>query len=110
MKTTAATIIKDHANFLRTFESEQVELKIEGESFVCLKENLNQESRATLWGSGAGFELIVSIDVGESNVKIVDGIELDALIDGKWEDLRVERIVSHSGTIYKVMLNDRYKS
>jgi hypothetical protein len=110
MKTTAATISKDHANFLKTFEADQVELKIEGKPFVGLKENLNQETRATLWGFGEGFELIVSIDVGETNVKIVEKMDVDAKIDGEWKDLRVKRIESHSGTVYKVMLNDRYKA
>jgi hypothetical protein len=110
MKTTAATISKDHANFLKTFEADQVELKIEGKPFVGLKENLDQETRATLWGFGEGFELMVSVDVGDSGIKLVDRMEVEAKIDDEWKELRIKRVESHSGTVYKIMLNDRFKS
>ena len=109
MKTTAATISKDHTNFLKTFESDQVELKIEGKKFTGLKENLGIETKATMWGMGQGFEMMVSFDVGDAKVKVDSASQVEVKIDGRWKEKSISRIESHSGSVYKVMIEDKYK-
>jgi len=109
MKTTSTTIQKDHATLKKTFEYDNVLIMIAGVEFVALKESFNQEAKATIWGMGQGFDMMISFDIGDSGIVIKSKETFVFLkIADNWEKKRVEAIESHIGTVYKVTLKDEY--
>ena len=109
MKITKTIINFDHAILLGTFEADNIELRINGTVLTALRESLAIETKATMWGLGEGFDLMVSFDIGIAHIKVDYDSDVDVKIEDEWVEKKITRIEAHTGSFYKVMIEDKYQ-
>jgi uncharacterized protein YxjI len=110
MQMTETTLKNDHATILNTFVLDNVEIRIGGKIFTALRESFDIDTKASLWGLDEGFKMVVSFDIGDSNIKVKSDKQIDIKVDGKWETKRIGVIDAHTGSFYKLMIEDKYTS